>query len=106
MGQARGVDVREVRKAGATCWSLTMVSMLVIMPALFSQFIGYTEFARATWISLIPVLNSATAVRQALSGEFHPLNLSITVAVNLALGLVAAFYTVSLFKREEVLLRV
>src|SRR5208282_3373187 len=77
---------------------LTLVSVLVITPALFSQFIGYTEFARATWISLIPVLNSATAIRQALSGEFHPLTLGITIAVNLALGLVAMLYTVALFK--------
>ena len=97
---ARSRNVRECQT------QLTLVSMLVITPALFSQFIGYTEFARATWISLIPVLNSATAVRQALSGEFHPLTLGITVVVNLALGLVAAIYTVSLFKREDVLLRV
>ncbi|HLK13876.1 MAG TPA: ABC transporter permease [Fimbriimonadaceae bacterium] len=85
---------------------LTLVSMLVIMPALFSQFIGYTEFARAIWISCIPVLNSATAVRQALSGEFHPAHLGLTVLVNLVLGIAAMLYTVSLFKKEEVLLRV
>jgi sodium transport system permease protein len=97
---ARSRNVRECQT------SLTLVSVLVITPALFSQFIGYTEFARAIWISMIPVLNSATAVRQALSGEFHPLNLAITVVVNLTLGLAAMAYTVALFKREDVLLRV
>ena len=96
----RSKNVRECQT------QLTLVSMLVITPALFSQFIGYTEFARATWISLIPVLNSATAVRQALSGEFHPLSLAITVVVNLTLGVAAMLYTVALFKREDVLLRV
>ncbi|MHB8635359.1 MAG: ABC transporter permease [Fimbriimonadaceae bacterium] len=97
---ARSRNVRECQT------QLTLVSVLVITPALFSQFIGYTAFARATWISAIPVLNSATAVRQALSGEFHPLNLGITVAVNLALGFGAMLYAVALFKREDVLLRV
>lgn len=85
---------------------LTMVSTVVIMPALFSQFIGYTEFARAIWISCIPVLNSATAIRQALAGEFHAATLGLTFVVNLALGVAAMVYTVALFKREEVLVRV
>jgi sodium transport system permease protein len=85
---------------------LTMISMVFLMPAMFSQFIGYTDFARASWIAAIPVLNSSMSVRQAISGEFHPAFLAITIGVNLVLGLIAITYTIALFKREDVLLRI
>ncbi len=85
---------------------LTLISMVFLMPAMFSQFIGYTDFARASWIAAIPVLNSSMSVRQAISGEFHPAFLGITIGLNLVLGLIAITYTIALFKREDVLLRI
>lgn len=85
---------------------LTLISMVFLMPAMFSQFIGYTDFARAAWIAAIPVLNSSMSVRQAISGEFHPAFLATTIGINLILGLIAISYTIALFKREDVLLRI
>jgi sodium transport system permease protein len=94
---------RNIREAYT---KLTLISFIVLMPALSSQFIGYTDYSRAQWVSLIPVLNSATAIRQALLGNTNAVSLALTVFSSLAIGLVLLAYTVSLFNKEEVLLRV
>lgn len=94
---------RNVREAYT---SLSMLSFIVLTPALVSQFIGYTDFARAWWVSLIPVLNSATSIRQALLGNIDPASLALTIGSSLVIGFALLMYTVSLFTKEEVLLRV
>jgi sodium transport system permease protein len=93
---------RNVREAQS---QLTLISMLFITPAMASQFIGYTEFGHAVWVGLIPVLNTATSIRQAMSGEWHSMMLLLTIGENALLGVIGLIFTVSLFKREEVLMR-
>jgi sodium transport system permease protein len=85
---------------------LTLVSFLVLMPAIFSQFIGFTDFAKAQWVSFVPVLNSATVLREALLGNLNPVSLAITVGLSFALAAIAIWAAVRMFNREQVLVRV
>lgn len=85
---------------------LTSVSMIVTMPAIFSQFIGFTDMGKAAWVQFTPILNSSVAIRSALLGKndwgFH---LS-TITVSLVLALLAFRFAVKAFDREEVLSRI
>lgn len=85
---------------------LTLLSLLVLMPAMFSQFIGLTDWAKATWINAVPVLNTASAIRTAMQGKVELGNLAIGVAVNGVIALAAIYWAIQLFKKEAVLVRV
>lgn len=85
---------------------LTMVSFIVLMPAVFSQFIGFTDFAKAQWVNFVPILNSAGVIREAMLGKFEPAALGITMAVSLVLAFLALRLTIHFFEREEVLARI
>lgn len=94
---------RNVREAQT---QLTLVSFVIMMPALFSQFIGFTEFAQSRWLNVIPVLNTATIIRQALMGKFDAINIGITFAVGAVLAVIGIVAAVKMFNRESVLVRV
>lgn len=94
---------RNVREAQT---HLTLVSFAVLMPALFSQFIGFTEFAQSRWLNVVPVLNTATIIRQALMGKFDAINIAITMGVGIVLAIVGIYAAVKMFNREQVLVRV
>jgi sodium transport system permease protein len=85
---------------------LTLVSFIVIMPAVFSQFIGFTDLGKQWWIHLVPVLNTAGVLREALLGKFEPAAFGMTVGSSLVLAYLAILLTVKLFNREEVLARI
>jgi sodium transport system permease protein len=85
---------------------LTLLSFIVIMPAIFSQFIGFTDAANAQWVNFVPVLNTANCIRTALLGKPDMAGFAITIAVGLVLAAIALAFTVKLFQREEVLTRV
>lgn len=85
---------------------LTMVSFVVLIPAMFSQFIGFTDFAKASWVSFVPVLNSATVLKQALLGRIDGFALAATIGMSVALAAAAILWAVRLFQREQVLVRV
>lgn len=85
---------------------LGLASFVVIMPAMFSQFIGFTDYGSARWINFVPILNSANNIRLALMGKTDYAAVAITVAVSLVLALVMTRITVWLFNREQVLTRI
>jgi len=85
---------------------LTQASFVVILPAIFSQFIGFTDYSSAVWVNLIPVLNTANNIRLALLGKPDFTGIGITIGVSLVLAAIALRVTVRLFNREEVLVRV
>jgi len=85
---------------------LTLVSFIVIMPAVFSQFIGYTDLGKSWWIHLVPILNTAGVLREALLGKFDPMAFALTVLSSLILAFIAIQITIRLFSREEVLARI
>lgn len=85
---------------------LTLVSFVVLMPALFSQFIGFTDYAQAKWVGAVPVLNSASSIRNALLGKFDAVSIGLTIIVSAVLAAAAVAIAVRMFNREEVLTRV
>lgn len=85
---------------------LALLSIVVLLPAMFSQFLGLTDFAKAGWINAVPVLNTATAIRSALQGKTDLPGLGIAIAVDAAIAAVAIWWAIKLMEREEVLVRV
>lgn len=94
---------RNVREAYS---HLAIINILVLTPAILSQFIGYTDFARSSLVSLVPVLNAANTMREALSGTYDYTAIFGTMAVNGFIGVCILIWTIKLFNREDVLLRV
>jgi sodium transport system permease protein len=85
---------------------LTLVSFIVLMPAIFSQFIGFTGAQDAMWVRWTPILNSAVAIKEALLNELEIIPFLITAGTSLVLGLLMLQVAVRLFSREQILTRV
>jgi sodium transport system permease protein len=85
---------------------LTLVSFVVLMPAIFSQFIGFTGAQKELWVRVTPILNSAVAIKEALLGTLAVGPFLITAGVSLLLGLLMLRVAVWLFGREQILTRV
>lgn len=84
---------------------LGLGSFVVMLPAIFSQFIGFTDYGRTIWIHFIPVLNTANNLRMILQGKPDFLGISITVGTGLLLAGVTSLLVVWMFNREELLVR-
>lgn len=84
----------------------TQVSFIVLLPAIFSQFIGLTDYSSAKWVSAVPVLSTANNIRLALLGKPDFAGIGISIAVSLILALLALRWTVRMFNREQVLVRI
>ena len=74
--------------------------------SLFSQFIGFTDFGQSRWLNVIPVLNTATIIRQALMGKFDAINIGITVGIGIVLAAIGLYFAIRMFNQEKVLVRV
>ncbi|HEY3781832.1 MAG TPA: ABC transporter permease [Fimbriimonadaceae bacterium] len=85
---------------------LTAVSFLVLMPAMCSQFIGFTDYAKSSWLYAIPVLNTATIIRQALQSQLTFSSIAICIGVSIVLAVIGIKAAVTLFNKETVLVRV
>ena len=85
---------------------MTSLSFLVVLPGIFSQFIGLTDFGTKMWINLVPILNTANNIRNALLGKTEFVPLLITISISTILAAIALTVTVKLFQREQVLVRV
>lgn len=85
---------------------LTLVSFVVLMPAIFSQFIGFTGAQKEMWVRVTPILNSAVAIKEALLSNLQVGPFLITAGVSLAIGLLMLRVAVWLFGREQILTRV
>jgi sodium transport system permease protein len=83
-----------------------LISLVVLMPAIFSQIIGLTDLASKWWIRLIPVLNTSVTLRDSLQGKSNVQGIALTIAVGAVLAFIGIRIAVYLFKREEVLTRV
>lgn len=84
---------------------LSLASFLVLIPAMMSQFIGYTDAATSNWIAFVPVLNTATVLRQALLEKVDFGTLGITVGLSALLASLALLLVVHMFRKESVLFR-
>jgi sodium transport system permease protein len=84
---------------------LTLISFLVLMPAVMSQFVGITGEDKLAWVQWTPVLNSAMAMGAALKGSFNATLAGKAILVDLILA--AIFLTLAWrhFHREQILNR-
>ncbi|MBS1714415.1 MAG: ABC transporter permease [Armatimonadetes bacterium] len=84
---------------------LTLVSFIVIMPAVFSQIIGFTDMQNALWVKLVPVLGSAVSLKEALLAKTDWPGLFAGMAVCGVLAAVFLAFSVSQFERESIVSR-
>lgn len=84
---------------------LTIVNFVVIMPAVFSQILGFTGMQNAMWVKWTPILGNAVCLQEALLAKTDWPGLMATVTVNTALALVCLWICVRLFKSETILAR-
>lgn len=84
---------------------LTVVSFLIITPAIMSQFIGITGDDKAMWAIMTPVLNSSLVLQEAIKGRVEPLNVLIAAGGSLVLALIFSFAAIKMFQREQILNR-
>ncbi len=85
---------------------LSLLSFVVLMPAVFSQFIGFTDIGSSKWIPFVPILNTATVIREALLNKISWYNLSITATTGIVLATVCLIIAIKMFSKEKVLMRV
>ena len=85
---------------------LSLGSIIVSLPTILSQFLGFTEFGSTRWINMVPILNASAAVRNALMGTLDATSLAITAGVSTAIALLGITIAVKLCNREQVLLRI
>ena len=85
---------------------LSLGSIVVAIPSVLSQFLGFTDFGSTRTINFIPILNASSAVRNALMGTLDATSLAITAGVSTAIALLAITVAVKLCNREQVLLRI
>ncbi len=85
---------------------LALVNLVVLIPAVFSQMIGFTGLASQFWINLVPVLNTASNIRAALQGKTDFAAYGATAGIGIVLAAIAITIAIRMFNREKVLLRV
>lgn len=84
---------------------LTLVSFVVVMPAVFSQFLGFTDMRNALWVKWTPVLGTSVCLRDALLGKTDWLALLASVATSGLIGAALLWVAVRLFRKETILAR-
>lgn len=90
-------------REGATY--LGLANLVVLMPALFSQFVGMTDAVRSVWIRFTPILNSAMAIRDVLLNKATLLVYLGPILMSLLISMIFLAMTLRLFNREQVLTR-
>lgn len=85
---------------------LSIVNLLVLIPAVFSQMIGLSGIGGAVWLPFVPILGATAGIRSVLQGKPTLLAVLGPLSVGLVLAAVALTAAVRLFGRENVLLRV
>jgi sodium transport system permease protein len=85
---------------------LTVLSFLVMTPAIMSQFIGLTGADRTEWVRWTPILNTSMVMSQSLRGRVDWLLAAQSALIALALAAFAWWLCVRLFSRETILQRV
>ena len=84
---------------------LTIVNFAVIMPAVFSQILGFTGMQNALWVKCVPILGNAVCLREALLSKTDWGGLGLCVASCSLLAAVFLVVAVKMFEREQILAR-
>lgn len=76
--------------------------LVVLVPAMLSMLVK----AEAAWpIALVPILNAALALKQALSGAVDPVFIAVAFAASTVYAGLAVLFCAHLFQKESVLLK-
>ncbi len=97
---ARSRNIREAQTY------LGGLSFIIILPAIFSQIIGFTGMEDALWVRWTPILNTAVQLKNLISGAGHYAGLGPAILLNFVLAAIFLRIAMQLFRREEILLRV
>ncbi len=97
---ARARNIREAQT------HLGLLTFIILMPAVFSQIIGFTGLESATWVYWTPVLNAAVVIKNLILGSATMGQLAPVWIVNLILAAIFLRFSIQLFRKEEILLRV
>lgn len=84
---------------------LTLFSFVVIMPAVFSQFIGVTGADKATWVEWTPILNAAVALKDALEANVRGSVLLASAVTSGLLAVIGWWLCRVFFEREQIVNR-
>lgn len=84
---------------------MAVANFLVIMPAVFSQIIGFTDAGRQLWVRLTPILNTAVGMREIMLGKATTIGIAAPALMSLAMAAILAFVAMHLFQNEKVLSR-
>jgi len=85
---------------------LAQASIIVVLPAAFSQIIGLTDFAESKAVYMVPILNSTNVIRNAFMGRYDVAGIAITIGMGIVLATAAIAYSIKLFNRESILTRI
>lgn len=85
---------------------LAQASIVVMLPAVFSQIIGYTDLANSRAVYAIPILNSTNVIRNALLGRYDAIGIFMTIGIGIALAAIAMAICIRQFKKESILNRI
>jgi sodium transport system permease protein len=97
---AVSAKAKTVRESQTT---LTLVSFLVLLPAVFSQFLGFSGQERELWVKVTPVLNSAQSLKEALVSRPDWPGVGLTVSTSLVLAVLFLALAVRVFESEDIL---
>ncbi len=82
-----------------------VANFLVILPAVFSQIIGFTDAGQQLWVRLMPILSTAMGLREILLGKATAANIGLAIALNLVLAALLVLATMRMFAKEKILTR-
>ncbi len=80
------------------------LSLLPLVPALPGMFLAFVPVKPELWTMLIPTFGQQLLINQLMRGE-HPgtLNLIVSAALTLAVGIALTFVAIKIYEREQVL---
>lgn len=84
---------------------LTIVNFAVIMPAIFSQIIGFTGMQNALWVKFVPILGNSICIKEALVAKTDWVGLLANASVCIALAGVFFLISRAMFAKETILAR-
>lgn len=84
---------------------LTSISFVVLIPAVFSNLIGFTGIDQSPVIKFIPILNTAVGLRDALLGKSNWALIGVAAALHLVMAGLFALWIRRLMERDEILVR-
>jgi sodium transport system permease protein len=94
------VAARSVREAQT---NLTLVSFAIVVPAVYSQFVGIVGGTGGGWLAWTPVLSTAVAIRDALLDRVSWSAVVPGATVHAALAALLAFVVVRAFESDRLL---